>query len=261
MLQRMGGVHGARTSLSFTRRGQTQGLGVIGSNQTGALARGLHLHTTPVNPDAGGAAGRVRRAGAPRPRSRRRSRRHDCAQAAQVCPRRAHHGPRGPSSPVRRATRPAPHVELLRRVSMSCGASEVRKQTVEVGRLKRAREGQQLAKSVPRASPWQTRYEPVARPPSVEVDAAGRESVPVEFEPEAGAGGRAYESAPRRAPDPPRTPMSSPPIGDRQLEEVAVRDGRGRPAGWRPVRGRSRSCGPRTRVRATRRGRRAHAAR
>ena len=34
------------TSLSFTRRGQTQGLGVIGSNQTGALARGLHLHTT-----------------------------------------------------------------------------------------------------------------------------------------------------------------------------------------------------------------------
>ena len=40
------------TSLSFTRRGQTQGLGVIGSNQTGALARGLHLHTTlAVNPD------------------------------------------------------------------------------------------------------------------------------------------------------------------------------------------------------------------
>ena len=34
------------TTLSFTRRGQTQGLGVIGSNQTGALARGLHLHTT-----------------------------------------------------------------------------------------------------------------------------------------------------------------------------------------------------------------------
>ena len=40
------------TTLSFTRRGQTQGLGVIGSNQTGALARGLHLHTTlAVNPD------------------------------------------------------------------------------------------------------------------------------------------------------------------------------------------------------------------
>ena len=56
------------TTLSFTRRGQTQGLGVIGSNQTGALARGLHLHTTlAVNPDGVplGAAGRVRRAGAP----------------------------------------------------------------------------------------------------------------------------------------------------------------------------------------------------
>ena len=40
------------TTLSFTRRGQTQGLGTIGSNQTGALARGLHLHTTlAVNPD------------------------------------------------------------------------------------------------------------------------------------------------------------------------------------------------------------------
>ena len=34
------------TSLNFTRRGQTQGLGTIGSNQTGALARGLHLHAT-----------------------------------------------------------------------------------------------------------------------------------------------------------------------------------------------------------------------
>ena len=34
------------TSLNFTRRGQTQGLGTIGSNQTGAQARGLHLHTT-----------------------------------------------------------------------------------------------------------------------------------------------------------------------------------------------------------------------
>ena len=40
------------TSLNFTRRGQTQGLGAIGSNQTGALARGLHLHTTlAVNPE------------------------------------------------------------------------------------------------------------------------------------------------------------------------------------------------------------------
>ena len=31
---------------AFTRRGQAQGLGVVGSNQTGALPRGLHLHTT-----------------------------------------------------------------------------------------------------------------------------------------------------------------------------------------------------------------------
>ena len=40
------------TRLNFTRRGQTQGLGAIGSNQTGAVARGLELHTTlAVNPD------------------------------------------------------------------------------------------------------------------------------------------------------------------------------------------------------------------
>ena len=40
------------TSLNFTRLGKTQGLGVIGSNQTGAVARGLHLHRTlAVNPD------------------------------------------------------------------------------------------------------------------------------------------------------------------------------------------------------------------
>ena len=40
------------TRLNFTRRGQTLGLGAIGSNQTGAVARGLHLHTTlAVNPD------------------------------------------------------------------------------------------------------------------------------------------------------------------------------------------------------------------
>ena len=32
--------------LNFTRRGQTEGLAAIGSNQTGAVARGLHLHTT-----------------------------------------------------------------------------------------------------------------------------------------------------------------------------------------------------------------------
>ena len=40
------------TRLNFTRRGQTLGLGAIGSDQTGAVARGLHLHTTlAVNPD------------------------------------------------------------------------------------------------------------------------------------------------------------------------------------------------------------------
>ena len=95
------------TSLSFTRRGQTQGLGVIGSNQTGALARGLHLHTTlAVNPD--GVPLGVLRAGfdAPppaqrdetgkptqstKPREERKSYRwveglRDCAQAAQSLP-------------------------------------------------------------------------------------------------------------------------------------------------------------------------------
>ena len=95
------------TSLSFTRRGQTQGLGVIGSNQTGALARGLHLHTTlAVNPD--GVPLGVLRAGfdapAPpqrdetgkptqttKPREQRKSFRwveglRDCAQAAQRLP-------------------------------------------------------------------------------------------------------------------------------------------------------------------------------
>ena len=40
------------TRLNFTRRSHTQGLGTIGSNQTGAVARGLHLHATlAVNPD------------------------------------------------------------------------------------------------------------------------------------------------------------------------------------------------------------------
>ena len=90
------------TSLSFTRRGQTQGLGVIGSNQTGALARGLHLHTTlAVNPD--GVPLGVLRAGfdappppdpeatGPKAREEKKSYRwveglHDCAQAAQRLP-------------------------------------------------------------------------------------------------------------------------------------------------------------------------------
>ena len=40
------------TLMNFTRRGQTQGLAALGSNQTGAVARGLHLHTTlAVNPE------------------------------------------------------------------------------------------------------------------------------------------------------------------------------------------------------------------
>ena len=90
------------TRLNFTRRGQTQGLGAIGSNQTGAVARGLQLHTTlAVNPD-GVALGVLRAAfdapapanpeaqGEPRvkPREDRKSFRwveglRDCAQAAE----------------------------------------------------------------------------------------------------------------------------------------------------------------------------------
>ena len=87
------------TRLNFTRRGRTQGLGAIGSNQTGAVARGLELHTTlAVNPDGvalGRAAGRLRRARRPeaqgqptaKPREERKSFRwieglRDCAQAA-----------------------------------------------------------------------------------------------------------------------------------------------------------------------------------
>ena len=86
------------TSLSFTRRGQTQGLGAIGSNQTGALARGLHLHTTlAVNPD--GVPLGVLRAGFDAPPPRRRARRRSrfagsraCAtalRALSTCPTRA----------------------------------------------------------------------------------------------------------------------------------------------------------------------------
>ena len=90
------------TSVNFTRRGQTQGLGTIGSNQTGALARGLHLHTTlAVNPE--GVPLGVLRAGfdAPAPpdpdakgtkaREEKKSFRwveglRDCAQGAQRLP-------------------------------------------------------------------------------------------------------------------------------------------------------------------------------
>ena len=90
------------TRLNFTRRGQTQGLGAIGSNQTGAVARGLELHTTlAVNPD-GVALGVLRAAfdapappnpeaeGKPsaKPRTERKSFRwveglRDCTQAAE----------------------------------------------------------------------------------------------------------------------------------------------------------------------------------
>ena len=88
------------TRLSFTRRSQTEGLGVIGSNQTGAVARGLDLQTTlAVNPD-GVALGVLRAAfdapeppnpeekGQPKPREERKSFRwveglRDCAEAAE----------------------------------------------------------------------------------------------------------------------------------------------------------------------------------
>ena len=91
------------TRLNFTRRDQTQGLGAIGSNQTGAVARGLHLHTTlAVDPD-GVALGVLRAAfdapappnpdekDKPKPREARTSFRwveglRDLAQAAERLP-------------------------------------------------------------------------------------------------------------------------------------------------------------------------------
>ena len=91
------------SSLNFTRRSQTQGLGTLGSNQTGAVARGLDLHTTlAVNPD-GVALGVLRAAfdapeppnpeekGKPKPREERKSFRwveglRDCAAAAEHLP-------------------------------------------------------------------------------------------------------------------------------------------------------------------------------
>ena len=106
------------TLMNFTRRGQTQGLAAIGSNQTGAVARGLHLHTTlAVNPE--GVPLGVLRAGfdapqpadqeapgepqsnAPKAREERKSYRwieglHDCAQAARATAgyaRAVHPGP------------------------------------------------------------------------------------------------------------------------------------------------------------------------
>ena len=91
------------TRLNFTRRSHTQGLGTIGSNQTGAVARGLDLHTTlAVNPD-GVALGVLRAAfdapappnpdekDKPKPREERKSFRwveglRDCAQTAERLP-------------------------------------------------------------------------------------------------------------------------------------------------------------------------------
>ena len=91
------------TSLNFTRHSRTEGLGALGSNQTGAVARGLELHTTlAVNPD-GVALGVLRAAfdapefrnpgekGKPKPREERKSFRwveglRDCAAAAERLP-------------------------------------------------------------------------------------------------------------------------------------------------------------------------------
>ena len=117
------------TRLNFTRRGQTQGLGAIGSNQTGAVARGLELHTTlAVNPD-GVALGVLRAAfdapadpeakgqPTPKPREERKSfrwvegLRELCAggRATVPDPRGVHDGPRGRlPRPVRRAPRARP---------------------------------------------------------------------------------------------------------------------------------------------------------
>ena len=91
------------TSLNFTRRSRTEGLGFLGSNQTGAAARGLNLHTTlAVNSD-GVPLGVLRaafdapeppapeRKGRPKPRGERKSFRwieglRDCAAAAERLP-------------------------------------------------------------------------------------------------------------------------------------------------------------------------------
>ena len=87
------------TTLTFTRRGQTQGLGVIGSNQTGAVARGLHLHATLAVNAEGTPLGVLRaRFDAPAPAARGRKAREDrksfrwieglrdCAEATRELP-------------------------------------------------------------------------------------------------------------------------------------------------------------------------------
>lgn len=86
------------TVLNFTRRPRTQGLGPIGSNQAGASAHGLHLHTTlALDPD-GVPLGVLRAASyapddtpGPKPRERRKSFRwieglRDLAAAAEDLP-------------------------------------------------------------------------------------------------------------------------------------------------------------------------------
>ena len=77
------------TRLNFTRRGQTQGLGAIGSNQTGAVARGLGVaHDLGRQSRRGGvgcAAGRLRRARVPQLRGGRRAD-PKAAREAQVVP-------------------------------------------------------------------------------------------------------------------------------------------------------------------------------
>ena len=78
------------TLMNFTRRGQTQGLAAIGSNQTGAVARGLHLHTTlAVNPEGvplGVLRAGLRRPAAGRPGGARRAaeQRTENARGTQV---------------------------------------------------------------------------------------------------------------------------------------------------------------------------------
>ena len=86
------------STLNFTRRSQTRGLTAIGSNQTGAVARGLQLHATlALDPD--GTPLGVLRADFPAPpdtpgpgtREQKKSFRwieglHDCAEAASHLP-------------------------------------------------------------------------------------------------------------------------------------------------------------------------------
>ena len=142
------------TSLNFTRRGQTQGLGVIGSNQTGAQAHGLHLHATlAVNPD-GVPLGVLRpdsthhRPPTPRPPAPRRARRRVVSlgrEPARLRPGRSaparhargvHHGPRGRfPRPVHRA----PHTRTDRRAAGACeGQPRPRQRHYRRGRQGRA---------------------------------------------------------------------------------------------------------------------------